>query len=112
MPQTSPPAGRPRRIAAPRYRSRSPARLRLPAHESVPAATIGCGACTFLNPLASYYEPNVAGAAAHAFAVPCATAVYGFQMEVQWVSLLTPSSPCPLVAGLSASNRVRFAVGQ
>ncbi|MGB3969312.1 MAG: hypothetical protein WBO45_21440 [Planctomycetota bacterium] len=78
---------------------------------AVPAATIPCGTCTFLNPLATYFEPNVAGTATFTFAVPCGTVFIGFQMDVQWASLLTPTSPCPLVSGLSASNRVRFTVG-
>lgn len=77
----------------------------------VPAATIPCGGCTFVNPLASFFEPNVAGAAAHAFVVPCDPIYLGFQMEVQWLSLLAPTSPCPLVSGMTASNRVRFTVG-
>ncbi|MFY9345449.1 MAG: hypothetical protein WAT39_23365 [Planctomycetota bacterium] len=77
----------------------------------VPAATIPCGTCTFVNPLATFFEPNVAGTATHLFAVPCDTVYIGFQMDVQWVSVLTPTSPCPLVSGLSASNRVRFTLG-
>lgn len=48
----------------------------------------------------------------HVFQVPCDPAVFDFQMEVQWKSLLSPASPCPLLPGLSASNRVRFTVGQ
>lgn len=79
---------------------------------ATPAATIPCGSCTFLSPVATIYEPNVGGAAVHVFQVPCDPALFGFQMEVQWASLLTPTSPCPLLPGLSASNRVRFAVGQ
>lgn len=77
----------------------------------VPSPTIPCGTCTFLNPLASFFEPSLAGTASHTFRVPCSTIYIGFQMEVQWVSLLTPSSPCPLVPGMSASARVRFTVG-
>lgn len=78
---------------------------------AVPGPTITCGPCTFLSPLATFYEPSVAGTATHALAVPCSTAYFGFVVEVQWASLLTSSTPCPLVAGLAASNRVRLIVG-
>lgn len=78
---------------------------------AVPGPTISCGPCTFLSPLATFYEPSVAGSASHGLAVPCSTAYFGFQVEVQWASLLTSSTPCPLVAGLAASNRVRLTVG-
>ncbi len=78
---------------------------------AVPAATLTCGTCTFLSPLATYFEPSVAGTASHTFSVPCDPVNLGFLMEVQWVSLLTSTTPCPLVTGLAGSNRVRFAVG-
>lgn len=78
---------------------------------AVPAATIPCGPCTFLNPLASYFETPAGGLATHAFPVPCSSAIFGFVLECQWVSLLTTTTPCPLVPGLAASNRVRWIVG-
>ena len=61
----------------------------------MPAATIPCGICTFVNPLATFFESNIAGAATHTFSVRCDPIYIGFQMEVQWVSLLAPTSPCP-----------------
>lgn len=78
---------------------------------AVPAATIPCGSCTFLNPLASYFESPAGGVANHTFAVPCSSVFFGFVLECQWVSLLTTTTPCPLVPGLAASNRVRWIVG-
>ncbi|MFO1077435.1 MAG: hypothetical protein U1E73_06890 [Planctomycetota bacterium] len=78
---------------------------------ALPGPTQTCGSCTFLNPLAAFFETNTAGVASHAFTVPCDPLYIGLPLEVQWASLLTTTTPCPSLAGLAVSNRVRYAIG-
>jgi hypothetical protein len=74
----------------------------------LPGPTLGCGACVLTSPVLFEFLPNVAGAAQRPFPLTCDPAYVGTTVEFQWVSFLTSRSPCPLAAGLSASNRMQI----
>ena len=74
----------------------------------LPSGGLICGSCTFTNPLALELQANVGGTASFVFALPCDPAVVNFQLESQWISFGTAFSPCPLLGGVSASNRLLF----
>lgn len=58
--------------------------------------------------LALELQANVGGTASFVFALPCDPAVVNFQLESQWIRFGTAFSPCPLLGGVSASNRLLF----
>ena len=53
-------------------------------------------------------KTNVSGTATSLFALPCDPSLVSFQMESQWISIGTAFTPCPLLGGASASNRLLF----
>jgi hypothetical protein len=74
----------------------------------LPSGGLLCGSCTYTNPIGLELKANVGGTATSVFALPCDPALVTFQMESQWISFGTAFSPCPLLAGVSASNRLLF----
>jgi cytochrome c5 len=77
----------------------------------LPGPTLTCGGCALLSPVTADFVANLSGTATRSFSIPCDPAFVGFVLEFQWVSLLTSANPCPAVAGLSASERVRLTLG-
>lgn len=74
----------------------------------LPSGGLICGSCVYTNPVALDLKTNVAGTATSVFALPCDPALVSFQMESQWISFGTAFTPCPLLGGVSASNRLLF----
>ena len=74
----------------------------------LPSGGLLCGGCTYTNPIALELKTNSAGTATSVFALPCDPALVNFQMESQWLSFGTAFTPCPLLGGVSASNRLLF----
>jgi hypothetical protein len=68
------------------------------------AAPIPCG-CSLINPLVAYASLAINGTARHAFPLPCNPLLLGVTLEFQWLTLGGSASPCPLVPGLSGSDR-------
>lgn len=77
----------------------------------LPGAPLTCGGCTLLSPVDVRFAPNLSGTASSQFPIPCDPGYVGFVLEFQWVSLLTSTSSCPAVAGLSASERLQLTLG-
>jgi hypothetical protein len=74
----------------------------------LPSGGLICGSCTFTNPIALDLKTNSAGTATSVFALPCDPSLVNFQLESQWISFGTAFTPCPLLSGISASNRLLF----
>lgn len=74
----------------------------------LPSGGLICGPCTFTSPLSLQLTTNVGGIAESAFPLPCDPSLASFQLESQWISFGTAFSPCPLLAGVSGSNRLLF----
>ncbi len=74
----------------------------------LPSGGLICGSCTYTNPVALELKTNVGGTANSVFALPCDPVLVNFQMESQWLSFGTAFTPCPLLGGVSASNRLLF----
>ncbi|MBL9076313.1 MAG: hypothetical protein JNL08_02340 [Planctomycetes bacterium] len=77
----------------------------------LPAVPLPCGACSLLPPVILEVKANVGGTASSLWAVPCDPGFAGFQLEFQWLSLLTSASPCSLLPGASLSERVALTAG-
>jgi hypothetical protein len=74
----------------------------------LPSGGLLCGSCTYTNPIGLELKTNVGGTATSVFALPCDPSLVNFQLESQWISFGTAFTPCPLLAGISASNRLLF----
>jgi len=70
-----------------------------------------CG-CSFTQAITNYAFFVNGGAAEFLFPVPCGTGLLGFQLEFQWLLLGAAASPCPVVPGLVASERVRLTIAE
>ena len=79
---------------------------------SVPAPFNPCGTC-LATPLQWLFVvptiPTTDGfdEAKKSFGIPCKPTLEGVSLDYQWTVLLTPSSPCPLVANISISDAMR-----
>lgn len=89
-----------------------------------PAATLGvfafgfggasmqCGTCRFVSPVASVFAPLVAGAADHAMALPCNAGLIGIGIDAQAAVLGSVTNQCPLLPTGSATPAARYTVGE
>ena len=76
----------------------------------MPTLGIACGPCVLTNPISLGFAGG-GGTATSTFPIPCTPSLVNLQFEAQWLSLIAGVSPCPLVADLSASNRLLITVG-
>ena len=76
----------------------------------LPSLGLPCGPCV-LTDFISLTFAGSGGTATSTFAIPCAPSLFNFQFEAQWLSAFSTVTPCPLVAGLSASDRLLITVG-
>lgn len=76
----------------------------------MPTLGIACGPCVLTNPTILSFAGG-GGTATSTFPIPCTPSLVNLQFEAQWLSLIAGLSPCPLVADLSASNRLLITVG-
>jgi len=74
----------------------------------LPSGGLICGSRTYTNPVGLELKTNIAGTATSVFALPCDPALVNFQLESQWIAFGTAFTPCPLLGGVSASNRLLF----
>lgn len=62
-----------------------------------------CGSCQILQPVLVDFVPNNAGSGVRPLPVPCDGGLLDAQLQFQWISINTPTSPCPIVTGLATS---------
>jgi hypothetical protein len=80
---------------------------------NVPTPPLTCGTCAwipFFIPIGQTIQSP--GAAAFLTPIPCDPALLGAQLDAQFTSFLTSSSPCSLFSNVSLSNRLRITFGQ
>ncbi|MBZ0149909.1 MAG: hypothetical protein K8J09_00145 [Planctomycetes bacterium] len=78
-----------------------------------PGGELGCGLCTFTNPVVLEYVPPQSGTeVARMMPIPCAANLIGVTVAGQWLLLGAPTTPCPLVTNLAASRRLHATIGQ
>jgi len=80
---------------------------------SVPTAPLSCGTCAWIPfsiPIGQTIQSP--GAAAFLTPIPCDPSLVGAQLDAQFTSFLTASSPCSLFSNVSLSNRLRLTFGQ
>lgn len=73
---------------------------------------IACGPCVWTPFEITSVAPVIGGAASVVFVIPCEPAAVGAQFESQWTVLDPSASPCPVLPGISLSNRHLHTVGQ
>jgi hypothetical protein len=76
---------------------------------------VRCGTCTVLAGVVTQ-SPNrfdaSAGTASAPVPIPCESALIGGQLQAQWLVVNLAANPCPIVPGISASNRLGITIGQ
>lgn len=77
------------------------------------APPLTCGACVW-EPFSGliHVKALVGGNAQQAFAMPLDPGLIGAVLSYQWTVVLGASTPCPLQAGVSLSNRMNVTVGE
>jgi len=78
---------------------------------NAPSAPLTCGSCSILPPLLLLPAAVTKGNARVDLVIPCDRRLLAGSFDTQWLVMVTGPSPCPLVPGLSASNRVRVTIG-
>jgi hypothetical protein len=75
--------------------------------------TVSCGLCTWV-PFQVVIGQNIAGIGSASFlsTIPCDPVLIGAQLDMQYTTVLTTSTPCPLFANVSLSNILRITIGQ
>jgi hypothetical protein len=77
----------------------------------VPGPPIVCGPCQITPPIATLPAGLGAGVAQAAVPIPCSPSLIGGVLEVQWLVVGVPTSPCPLAPGLGLSDRLHLQIG-
>ncbi|TAJ19333.1 MAG: hypothetical protein EPO68_06480 [Planctomycetota bacterium] len=72
---------------------------------------IGCGACVWEPFFITQLRPLVAGSTSFPLAIPCDPTAVGIQLVTQWTVVLTSTTPCPLGANISLSDRLLITLG-
>jgi hypothetical protein len=78
------------------------------------APPLACGSCILTNAFTFEFKGPVSAAGTNSSALPlsCGLAwLVGLPLESQWVFFGGSASPCPLAAGLTASNRLQATLG-
>ncbi|MEM7308266.1 MAG: hypothetical protein AAF682_16420 [Planctomycetota bacterium] len=75
---------------------------------AAPTVPIPCGSCVFAPPGTLFTQVPVGGSAAQTVPIPNQATLIGSKLEAQWALLPTSSSPCPLFANVSLSNRLEL----
>ena len=75
-------------------------------------ATIQCGTCTFVNPVASVFAPLVGGSANHPMALPCSAPLIGVAIDAQAAVLGAITNQCPQLPTGSATPARRYVVAE
>ena len=70
--------------------------------------TYGCGSCTRIEAMFSFFAVPVGGAAQIALPLPGSTAYLGLRLDAQWLTISPSSSPCAVVPGVVLSNAIRI----